>query len=218
MGHKISPRSFRTGVIYGWDSRWFERRPLEFARLLREDVELRTFLLRRLKDAAVASVHIERSGAEAVVIISSAKPGVIIGRGGAGIEDLKKELAQKFFKKGKIAVKVNIEEVRKPGLSASITAQGIVADIEKRMSFRRVMRQTMERVSRAGAQGVKVRLSGRLDGAEIARTESLASGKIPLHNLRADIDYSYHVAHTIYGTIGVKVWIYRGEVFEKASE
>lgn len=213
MGHKVHPISFRTAVIYGWPSKWFAKPGPQLAKLLREDQEVRGFLKSRLREAAVDRITIDRSGNEVVVTINSAKPGAVIGRGGAGIEELRKTLVARFFRKGARALKLNIDEVRKPALSASIVMQGMEGDLERRMPFRRVLRQTVERVTRAGALGVKVRVSGRLNGAEIARTETLSSGSIPLHTLRADIDYAQGFARTIYGAIGVKVWIYRGLIF-----
>lgn len=218
MGHKVNPTSFRTSVIYGWPSKWFAHPGPQLAKLLREDQEVRGFLQSRLKEAAVDRIMIDRTGNDATVTIQSAKPGVVIGRGGAGIEDLRKELVARFFPKEKRTLKLNIEEVRKPALSASIVMQGMTADLERRMPFRRVLKQTVDRVMRGGAKGVKVRVSGRLNGAEIARTETLSSGSIPLHTLRADIDYAQGFARTIYGAIGVKVWIYRGLVFEKEEK
>lgn len=213
MGQKVHPRVFRLSVnpAATWHSRWFAGRDL--IRQLREDVEIRSFLLQKLREAAVDRVDIERSANAITIIIATAKPGFIIGRGGAGAEDLKDLVRKRFFKGVKVALDITIVEVPKPSLSARIVMQQVVGDLEKRMMFRRVLKQTVDRVGKGGALGVKVTVAGRLNGAEIARSETLSSGKLPLHNLRADIDYAQGFARTVYGTIGVKVWIYRGDVF-----
>ncbi len=213
MGQKVHPKIFRTGQsqIYTWNSKWFAKK--DYIARLRQDVLLRLFLQKTLKEAAVAKIEIERTANAVTVIIHSAKPGLIIGHAGTGIEDLKKKIKEKFLDK-KTAFNLNVQEVQSPSLSAEIVIQGMISDIEKRIPFRRVMKQSILRVQRAGAQGVKVVCSGRLDGAEIAREEMLSWGKIPLHTLRADIDYASSPAFTIYGAIGIKVWIYKGEVFK----
>lgn len=217
MGNKVHPKSFRIGTTATWHSRWFSSR--EYPKLLRQDVEIRKFLSEALRDAAVDRIDIERSANQMTIIIASAKPGLIIGRAGAGAEELKDKIRKRFFRgEKKVALGVNIIEVSRPALSAAIVMQGMVADLEKRMLFRRVLKQTVERVSKGGAKGVKVEVAGRLNGAEIARTEKLSAGSVPLHNLRSDIDYSQGFARTLYGTIGVKVWINRGEVFEKEKQ
>jgi small subunit ribosomal protein S3 len=219
MGQKVNPKAFRIGVIKTWDSKWFAKH--NFSLLLRQDVVIRKFLKGRLKDAGVAKIEIERSAENINIIIYAVRPGVIIGRSGVGIEDLKTELKKKIFNKeetkvpGKLSLNINIMEVDKPNLNAQIVMDNMIADLEKRIPFRRVMKQAISRVMRAGAKGVKVMVSGRLNGAEIARREMLAEGMLPLHKLRADIDYARGAAQTIYGKIGVKVWIYKGEVFEK---
>lgn len=213
MGKKTHPKAFRLAVTRGWQAHWFADR--DFQSLLREDVRIRTFLLKELREAQVDRVEIERSRQNVAVNILAAKPGVVIGRAGAGIEELKKKLKTKFFQGRRTTVNINVKEVDRPALSARVTGLQIAMDIEKRMPFRRVMKMAIERVMKGGAEGVKITLSGRLNGAEIARTETLAQGKIPLHNLRADIDFASVSAHTIYGAIGVKVWINRGEVFEE---
>jgi small subunit ribosomal protein S3 len=213
MGHKVNPKGFRLGQSVTWSSRWFATK--KYPEMLREDIMIKKFLAAKLKEAVVDKIDIERTPAEIVIIITAARPGVIIGRGGAGIEEIKKAVSEKFLKNVKQNVKVNIQEVANPNLSAAAIIHYIIADIEKRMPFRRVMKQSIERVMKAGALGVKVRISGRLNGAEIARTETLNEGKVPLHTLRANIDYSRNTARTTYGAIGVKVWIYNGEVFEK---
>jgi small subunit ribosomal protein S3 len=214
MGHKVNPKVFRIGTIYSWDSKWFSR--ADYKTNLRQDVEVREFLRGALREAAVDKIEIDRGRNQITITIHSGKPGFVIGRGGTGIEDLKKKLADKFFagsKKSKL--QLNIIEVARPSLSAAITVQNMIADLEKRMPFRRVLKTTIDRAQKAGALGVKVMVSGRLNGAEIARREMLSWGSVPLQNLRADIDYAADFARTIFGAIGVKVWIYRGEIFDK---
>ncbi|MBN1585229.1 30S ribosomal protein S3 [Candidatus Uhrbacteria bacterium] len=213
MGRKIHPRIFRTGVIYTWNSRWFAD-GRDYARLLREDIGIKEYLRKELKAFSVDRIEIERTARALTVTVHSAKPGAIIGRGGDGIENLKKKLAG-IVSKGekKVAINLNVMEVSRPNLSAEIVLQSMVSDIERRMPFRRVLKQHLDRVQKAGAKGVKLYVTGRLNGAEIAREEKVSWGSVPLHNLRADIDFASNFARTIFGTIGVKVWIYRGEVF-----
>ncbi|WKZ28541.1 MAG: 30S ribosomal protein S3 [Patescibacteria group bacterium] len=214
MGHKVNPKVFRIGTIYSWDSKWFSRG--DYKANLRQDVEIREFLRTALREAAVDKIEIDRGRNQITITIHSGKPGFVIGRGGTGIEDLKKKLADKFFSGSKKSkVQLNIVEVARPSLSAAITVQNMIADLEKRMPFRRVLKTTIDRAQKAGALGVKVMVSGRLNGAEIARREMLSWGSVPLQNLRADIDYAADFARTIFGAIGVKVWIYRGEIFDK---
>lgn len=216
MGHKVHPKIFRIGTIYSWDSKWFVNDKKKFPKLVQQDILIREYLKKKLKDVGIDSIQIERNAKETVLNLVVAKPGMIIGRGGAGIEELRKDLLKKFFLRQKSAnLKINVQEVSRQNLSAPIVAQLMINDLEKRIPFRRVLKQTVERVRKAGAQGVKVMVSGRLNGAEIARREMLVSGKLPLQNLRADIDYTCGVARTIYGAIGVKIWIYRGEIFNK---
>ncbi len=211
MGHKVHPTAHRLNVIYPWDSRWYARRG-SYKFKLKQEVELRDYLKKKVKEAGLDSISVRRSAKEVNVILRVAKPGLIIGRGGAGIEELKKNIQKMFFAKD-VQVKVQVYEVRQPSLSAAIVAYQMAQDIEKRMPFRRVLKQSIERVMKAGAKGVKVSVAGRLNGNEIARRETLSDGKIPLQTLRADVDYALHEANTIYGVIGVKVWIYKGEVF-----
>jgi len=214
MGHKVNPKSFRLGLNITWLSKWYNLK--DYADLVRDDVLIRRFLQKKLKEAGIDRIEIERSPTQMSIIITAARPGIIIGRGGTGIEEIKKELKKKFPKANeKQNIKLNIQEVDNPNLSAAVMLNFMTADIEKRMPFRRVMKQAIDRVMKAGAQGVKISMSGRLNGAEIARTENLSEGKIPLHTLRANIDYSRGAAHTTYGAIGVKIWIYKGDVFEK---
>lgn len=208
----------RIGVTKTWPSKWFSVGK-KYAGNVEQDVKVRKYLTKLLREAGVDRVEIERSAHKISIGIYTAKPGIIIGRGGAGADDLKKKLHKKFlfkYKPGEISL--NIFEVDRPNLSAQIIAQSMMIDIEKRMPFRRVMKQAMSRVERAGALGVKVSVAGRLNGAEIAREEMLSHGKVPLHTLRADIDYSRGTAHTTYGAIGVKIWIYKGDKFEKEEE
>ncbi len=210
MGHKVHPKIHRTQVIYTWDSRWFSKN--DYALLAEQDIKIREYLLKKFKDAGIDSMSIERDQKSVNVTILAAKPGFIIGRSGEGLNEVRKHLERSILKmKGKI--KLNVQELKSPALSAQVVAQSIVADTEKRIPFRRAMKQTIERVMKAGAQGIKIRMSGRLNGVEIARTETLSKGKIPLITLRSDVDYASIPAQTMYGKIGVKVWIYRGLVF-----
>lgn len=212
MGHKVNPKIFRTGVLYGWDSKWFATGK-QFRDNLAKDITLKKYLEKQLKGSSVSKVEIERTTHVITITIHSAKPGVIIGRQGAGIEELKAKIRKEFFGSEKVTVNVNVVEVDKPLLDSSLVLQGMIEELEKRMPYRRVMKQAIDRVSKAGAQGVKVRISGRLNGAEIANVETLHNGKIPLHTLRAHIDYSRGAAHTLSGVVGVKVWIYKGMNF-----
>lgn len=207
MGQKVNPIGFRLGGLYTWTSRWFAD-PKSYRVALREDVHMRKFLKTKLKDASVAKVEIERGASSITVTLHTAKPGVVIGRGGTGVEELQSGL-KKFVGDPKANVKVNIQEVDRPNLSAALTVQAIAQDIEKRIPFRRSMRQAMNRLTKAGAAGAKIEVSGRLNGAEIARSERMSHGTIPLHTLRAHVDYSRGVANTTYGVIGIKVWVYR---------
>ncbi len=219
MGQKINPKVMRVGITRTWPSKWFAD-GRDYINQVRQDVLVRKYLTKTLREAGIDRVEIERPAANKVsVSIFTAKPGLIIGRGGAGVDDLKKKIRKHFLKNYKTGdININITEVDRPNLSAQIVAQSVVLDIEKRLPFKRAMKQAISRVERSGALGVKVMLSGRLNGAEIARREMLISGKLPLQTLRADIDYCRVAAHTTFGLIGVKVWIYRGEVFERTEE
>ncbi len=214
MGHKVHPISFRLGTTTTWPSRWFARGNA-YRTNLREDIRIRVFFKEALKEASVNEVKIERSRGALNVSIATAKPGLVIGRGGAGIEDLKKKFLKAFFPGKKIQFQLNVTEISKPTLEATIVGQQVVQDLQRRMPFRRVLKMAIERVKKAGALGVKIAVSGRLNGSEIARREWLGWGKIPLTNLRADIDYAGDTARTMAGAIGVKVWIYRGDIFEQ---
>lgn len=213
MGQKVNPIGFRLGGLQQWKSKWYASKQ-KYPRLLEQDIKIRKFLKKKLKTGLVNRIDIERSQKAVTIIVHAVKPGMIIGRGGAGIEDLRKYISRKYLPT-KTNLQINVQEIRQPNLHASIVVQAIAADIERRMPFRRVIKQAMGRVERDGAKGVKIQVKGRLNGAEIARSESVSFGALPLHTLRADIDYSRGVAQTTYGVIGIKVWIYKGQVFEK---
>jgi len=208
MGQKVNPHGFRVGVIKGWDTRWYADKKT-FSDYLVEDKKIRVFVKKECFAAGVPNIEIERKGDDkTMVIINTAKPGIIIGRQGAGIEELKKKLQKEFGK----SFFVDIREVRTPDTSAQLVAENIAAQLEKRISFRRAMKQVMMRTMKAGAKGIKTQVSGRLGGAEIARVEHYHEGTVPLQTLRADIDYGFAEAATTYGRIGVKVWISKGEI------
>jgi small subunit ribosomal protein S3 len=208
MGHKVNPRSFRLQVDKNWQSRWFASKG--FATNLVEDLNIRKTVEKQVgKRASVAEVVIERSPNAVNVQIFTAKPGVVIGRGGSGIEELKKVLA----KQTKSPIKISIEEVKRPETSAVLVAENIASQLERRIGFRRAMKMTAENSMKSGIKGIKIGVSGRLNGAEMARREKISLGSVPLHTLRADIDYGFALAHTTYGVIGVKVWIYKGDRF-----
>jgi len=218
MGQKVNPKIFRIGITRTWPSKWFGEGET-YIKNLEQDIKTRKFLTKELREAGIDRVEIERNHNKISINLFTAKPGLIIGRGGSGAEDLKKKIHNKFLKNYKLSeINLNITEHDRPNLSAQILTQSMALEIEKRMPFRRVMKQAINKVERAGALGIKVMIKGRLNGAEIARSEVLTSGKIPLHTLRADIDYARGVASTTYGAIGIKVWIYKGEVFENQEE
>lgn len=218
MGKKINPKILRIGVIKTWPSRWFGVGD-NYIKNVREDVLIRKYLLKQFREAGVDRVEIERNAHKINIIIYTAKPGLVIGRGGSGAEDLKKKIHNLFLRTYRLGdINLNIHEVDRPNLSAQIMVQSMTMDIEKRVPFRKVMKQGMNRIERGGALGAKVIISGRLNGAEIAREEMLTWGKVPLHTLRADIDYARGTALTTYGTIGIKVWIYKGYIFERQTE
>ena len=206
MGQKVNPHGLRVGVIKDWDSKWYAE--ADFADCLIEDHEIRTFLKKRLFSAGVSKIEIERASDRVKIIIHTAKPGVVIGKGGAEIEKLKAEL-QKLVSKKLI---VDIKEVKRPDRDAQLVAENIAQQLENRVSFRRAMKSCMGRTMKAGALGIKTSCSGRLGGADMARTEFYSEGTIPLQTLRADIDYGFAEADTTYGKVGVKVWVYKGEV------
>lgn len=206
MGQKVNPHGLRVGVIKDWDSRWYAE--ADFADCLVEDYNIRTYLKKKLYSAGVAKIEIERASDRLKVIIFTAKPGVVIGKGGSEIEKLKTEI-QKFTSK---KLMVDIKEIKKPEMNAQLVAENIAAQLENRISFRRAMKSTMSRTMKAGAKGIKSAVAGRLGGADMARTEFYSEGTIPLQTLRADIDYGFAEADTTFGKLGVKVWIYQGEV------
>ncbi len=213
MGRKVNPKVIRLGINKTWQSKWFSSGK-KYVSNLSEDINLRKSLMKDLVASGIDRVEIERSANKIAINIFSARPGVIIGKGGAGAEELKVKIHKKFLKKFKLGeINLNINEVERPNLSANIVVQQIIADLERRIPFRRSMKQSISRVERAGALGVKIIVKGRLNGAEIARAEMLTTGKVPLHTLRSDVDYARSAANTTYGAIGVKVWIYKGDVF-----
>ncbi|MFA6307847.1 MAG: 30S ribosomal protein S3 [Patescibacteria group bacterium] len=212
MGKKVNPRVFRLGMSEQWRSRWYSGH--DFAKFLQQDVSLRRSLKKELRDASIDRIDIERSRGEVIVNILAAKPGLIIGRGGSGIEDLKKKVKADFLDKD-IKLSINIKEVSIPNLSANIIVDAVRIDLEKRIPFRRVIKQNIDKIMKAGAKGAKIMVAGRLNGVDIARNEKVVEGKIPLQTLRSNIDYSRGVANTMYGVIGIKVWIYKGEYFDK---
>ena len=207
MGQKVNPHGLRVGVISGWDSRWYAE--ADFADNLVEDYKIRKFLKKKLYSAGIAKIEIERRAADQIkVIIFTAKPGVVIGKGGADIENLKVELGKYTSKK----LNLEIKEIKRPDSSAQLVAENIAQQLENRVSFRRAMKSTMSRTMKSGVKGIKAAVSGRLGGADIARSEHYVEGTVPLQTLRADIDYGFAEADTTYGKLGVKVWIYNGEV------
>ncbi len=211
MGQKVNPHGFRVGIIKDWDTRWYSKKK-DFADNLHEDYRLRELLKKKLFAAGISKIEIERAAQRVTVNIHTAKPGMVIGKGGTGVEALRKELIA--FTGGKNVV-VNIIEIRSPDMDAQLVAENIAAQLERRISFRRAMKQSMGRTMKSGAKGVKMQVSGRLGGAEIARSEGYHDGSIPLQTLRADIDFGFAEAKTTYGRIGVKVWIYKGEIIGK---
>ncbi len=206
MGQKVNPTGLRVGVIRDWESKWYAGK--DYADLLHEDIKIREYIEVRLKDGAVSKVEIERAANRVNISISTAKPGMVIGKGGSEVEALRKSLNQLTGKR----VHINIVEVKKADLDAKLVAENIARQLENRVSFRRAQKQTLQRAMRAGAKGIRTQVSGRLGGADMARAESYSEGTVPLHTLRADIDYGTAEADTTYGKLGVKVWIYRGEV------
>jgi small subunit ribosomal protein S3 len=213
MGQKVDPRSFRLGITTNWKSRWFGKK--EYAKHLREDVAIRRALDGRLRSASIGSIEIERSRGQVKIIIKTARPGVLIGRGGTGIEDLKKEIKDKLFRNSKVELKVEVEEIKNSEENAQVIALSIAEQLEKRMPFRRILKMTIDKsMEGKKIKGIKIEMGGRLGGAEIARREWLSKGTLPLHTLRADVDFAKTEARTTYGVIGVKVWVYRGEKFE----
>jgi small subunit ribosomal protein S3 len=210
VGQKVNPIGLRLGVIRTWDSRWYAKGKL-YAENLHEDIKLRKFLKEKLKHAGVAKIEMERAAKKVKIIVSSARPGVVIGKKGAGIDQLKAEV-QKLTQN---EVFLNIQEVRKPDMDAQLSAESIASQLEKRISWRRALKKAMAASLRSGVRGVKVQVAGRLDGAEIARTEGYTEKSVPRHTLRADLDFGFAEATTSYGIIGVKVWIYKGDILSQ---
>ena len=213
MGQKVNPNGIRLGITKDWTANWYASKK-KFADYLNEDIRVRNHLVNKLKAAAISAIKIERPGGNARITIHSARPGVIIGKKGGDVEFLRKEVANIM----KVPVHLTIEEVRKPDMEAKLVAEAIAGQLERRVMFRRAMKRAIQTTMRHGAQGVKVILSGRLGGAEIARTEKYREGRVPLHTFRADIDYGTAVAQTTYGAIGVKVWIFKGEAHLQQKE
>ncbi|HAV11002.1 MAG TPA: 30S ribosomal protein S3 [Candidatus Moranbacteria bacterium] len=213
MGKKVNPTGLRLGITTTWKSKWFSSRG--YAKNLRQDVEIRELVSKRWKTASIAEVGLERSANTIKLVIKTSRPGVLIGRGGSGIEDISKAVKENFFANKKVDLKVEIQEVKQFEENASLVAQSVAEQIEKRVPFRRILKSTLDAVEKnRNVKGVKIEISGRLGGAEMSRREWLSRGTVPLHTLRADIDFARATAHTTYGAIGVKTWIYKGEIFE----
>lgn len=218
MGRKVNPTGIRIGITTDWQSRWFGDKKL-YSDRLRKDVEIRTFIMKNWKQAAIASVNIERTANQMRLLIETSRPGVLIGRGGTGIEDLTRVIRKQFFAGKKVDLKVEVIEVKQADANAMLMAQQVAEQLEKRMPFRRVLKTMLDKIeANQEVQGAKIEVSGRLGGAEMSRKEWLSRGKIPLHTLRADIDFARYEARTVYGVIGVKVWIFKGEKFVEVSE
>ena len=206
MGQKINPKGMRVGIIRGWDSKWYAEK--DFANFLHEDIAIREYIAKKLSEASVSKVEIERAANRVNVSVHTAKPGMVIGKGGSEVDALRKKLNDLTGKR----VHINIVEIKRPDLDAKLVGEGIARQLESRVAFRRAQKQAIQRTMRAGAKGIKTMVSGRLNGADIARSETHSEGTVPLHTLRADIDYAWEEAATTYGKLGIKVWIYRGEV------
>lgn len=209
MGQKVNPKGIRLGVVKDWDSKWYANSK-DYSDYLLSDIEVRDFLFEKLKSASVSRVSIERLASNAKVTIHTARPGIVIGKKGADIENLKNIVTKMMG----IPVHINIEEIKKPELDARLVAENIAQQLEKRVMYRRAVKRVLGNATRLGAQGIKVMVSGRLNGAEIARSEWYREGRVPLHTFRADVDYSSYSAHTQYGVIGIKVWIFKGEILD----
>ncbi len=213
MGQKVHPTGIRLGIVKDWTSKWYAESE-EFPGFIKQDHDLRVFIKNKLKDASVSRIHIERPAKKANITIHTARPGIVIGKKGEDIEKLRAQVAQ-LLGMAVADVRINISEVRKPELDAQLVAEGIAQQLERRVMFRRAMKRAVTNTMRVGAEGIKVKVGGRLNGAEIARSEWYREGRVPLHTLRADIDYGFAEAKTTYGIIGVKVWIFKGEIFDK---
>jgi small subunit ribosomal protein S3 len=215
MGQKVHPIGIRLGITKEWSSKWYADSK-SFPGLVDQDHRIREFLMKRLKDASVSQIHIERPAKKANITIHTARPGIVIGKKGEDIERLRADVCQ-LLKMPLQDVRLNISEIRKPELDAKLVAEGIAQQLERRVQFRRAMRRAVTNTMRVGAEGIKVKVSGRLNGAEIARSEWYREGRVPLHTFRADIDYGLAESKTTYGIIGVKVWVFRGEVYESSE-
>ena len=216
MGQKVHPTGFRLGIATDWTSKWYAD-TAQFADFLDEDLKIREFLKKKLAQAAISRIQISRPAKSVAVTIHTARPGIIIGKKGEDIEKLRREVST-LVSAHLNNVKINIEEIRKPELDAQLVAEGVASQLERRVMFRRAMRRSVTNAMRIGAEGIKINVSGRLNGAEIARNEWYREGRVPLHTLRADVDYGFAEALTTYGILGVKVWIYKGEVFDLESK
>ncbi|MFZ4675875.1 MAG: 30S ribosomal protein S3 [Nodosilinea sp.] len=216
MGHKIHPTGFRLGIVQEHRSRWFAE-GTRYPDLLEEDYRIREYVQKTLSNAGIADIRIERKADQIDLELRTARPGVVVGRGGAGIETLRLGV-QKLLKDPNRQIRVNVVEVSRVDADAALVAEYIIQQLERRVSFRRVVRQAIQRAQRAGVEGIKIQVSGRLNGAEIARTEWTREGRVPLHTLRADVDYAYTTAQTTYGILGVKVWIFKGEIIPGQEE
>ena len=214
MGQKINPNGFRVGVIRPWSAKWYADKK-HYAEYLNEDLRIRKYIKKRLADASVSTIEIERAANRVNVSIHTARPGMVIGKGGSEVEALRLELNKLTGKR----VHINVVEIKKPDLDAHLVGENVAQQLENRIAFRRAMRGAMQRAMRAGAKGIKIQVAGRLNGADMSRVESYSDGTVPLHTLRADIDYSWDEARTTYGALGIKTWIYRGEVLpEKKND
>lgn len=212
MGHKINPTGLRVGIIRDWESKWYAEK--DFASYLHEDIRIREYIQNKLADASVSTVEIERAAKRVNISIHTAKPGMVIGKGGSEVEKLRKELNNLTGRR----VHINIIEIKKPDLDAKLVGENVAQQLEARVAFRRAMKQAMQRTMRSGAKGIKIQVAGRLNGADMSRVEHFSEGTVPLHTLRADIDYAWVEANTQYGQLGVKVWIFRGEVLPEKKE
>ncbi|MDQ0508828.1 small subunit ribosomal protein S3 [Peptoniphilus ivorii] len=213
MGQKVNPHGLRVGIIKDWDSKWYADKK-DFGDLLVEDDKIRKFVKKHLYQAGIARIEIERAASKVKISISTAKPGMVIGRGGSGVEELRKDLEKLTGR----SVVINVDEVKNPDLDATLIAENIAQQLERRVAFRRAMKQTIQRVMRLGVKGIRTQCSGRLGGADMARREGYSEGTIPLQTLRADIDFGFAEADTTYGKIGVKVWLYKGEILPQRPE
>ncbi len=212
MGQKVNPNGFRVGVIRDWQAKWYADK--DFSKFLAEDIKIREFIAKQLTDASVSTVEIERAANRVNISIHTAKPGMVIGKGGSEVEKLRNQLNQLTGKR----VHINIVEIKKPDLEAKLVGENIAAQLEGRIAFRRAMKQAMQRSMRSGAKGIKTQVAGRLNGADMSRVERYSEGKVPLHTLRADVDYAWVEARTTYGQLGVKTWIYRGEILPEVKD